>query len=100
MLDALKKLFGFGPRVDYKELIKQGAQIIDVRTPGEFKNGHNKGAINLPLQTISRDLAKLNKQKTYITCCASGMRSRQAKNFLIAQGFEHVHNGGSWTSLT
>jgi tRNA 2-selenouridine synthase SelU len=39
MLDALKKLFGFGPHVNYKELINQGAQVIDVRTPGEFKNG-------------------------------------------------------------
>jgi rhodanese-related sulfurtransferase len=100
MLDALKKLFGFGPRVNYKELINQGAQVIDVRTPGEFKNGHTHGAINVPLQSISHEIGKLNKEKTYITCCASGMRSRQAKNFLISKGFEHVHNGGSWASLT
>ncbi len=99
MLAGLKKIFGFGPSVDYRELVAQGAQIIDVRTPTEFKNGHNKGAINLPLQTISRDLAKLNKQKTYIMCCASGMRSRQAKNILVSKGFENVHNAGTWLSL-
>lgn len=100
MLNLVKKVFGLGPGVNYKELIAQGAQIIDVRTPGEFKQGHTQGAINVPLQSISHELGKLNKQKTYITCCASGMRSRQAKNFLLAQGFEHVHNGGSWASLT
>jgi phage shock protein E len=99
MLDALKKLIGLGPRVNYKELVAQGAQIIDVRTPTEFRNGHPKGAINLPLQSISRDFTTLDKQKTYVLCCASGIRSRQAKNILLSKGFENVYNAGTWLSL-
>ncbi len=99
MLDALKKLIGLGPRVNYKELVAQGAQIIDVRTPIEFRNGHPKGAINLPLQSISRDFTTLDKQKTYVLCCASGIRIRQAKNILLSKGFENVYTAGTWLSL-
>ena len=44
MIKTLKKLFGMGPKVDFSELMKQGAQIIDVRSPGEFSGGHIKGS--------------------------------------------------------
>ncbi|MFN6084109.1 MAG: rhodanese-like domain-containing protein, partial [Fluviicola sp.] len=48
MLDSIKKLFG-GKSVDFSELIKQGAVIVDVRSKGEFAGGHIKGSINIPL---------------------------------------------------
>jgi len=38
MIDKIKQLLGFGPSVDFGQLVKQGAQIIDVRTTGEFKS--------------------------------------------------------------
>lgn len=99
MLSVIKKIFGFGPSVNLQDLIKQGAKIVDVRTPAEFKQGHVKGAMNLPLQTLSSHLNKLNKDEVIITCCASGMRSGAAKRLLKSQGFGNVHNGGSWTNL-
>nr|WP_294894227.1 rhodanese-like domain-containing protein [uncultured Pedobacter sp.] len=99
MLQTLKNLLGFGPKTDYKELLQRGAQLIDVRTKAEFQGGHIKGAINLPLQTLHGDLAKLKKDKPVIACCASGMRSASAKSLLKAQGFTEVYNGGSWMSL-
>lgn len=43
MLGFIKKLFTGGPAVDYKQLLEDGALIVDVRTPGEFKTGHIKG---------------------------------------------------------
>ena len=43
--------------------------------------------------------SKLDKNKPVITCCASGMRSGAAKNFLKSNGFKEVYNGGSWISL-
>ena len=97
MLNFLKKLFG-GKSVDYKELIANGAQIIDVRTPGEFKGGHIKNSKNIPLQQLQNQLKKLDKKKPVITCCASGMRSASAKGILQNNGFE-VYNGGAWSSL-
>ncbi|MCD8541251.1 MAG: rhodanese-like domain-containing protein [Aliarcobacter cryaerophilus] len=63
MFGFLKKLFG-GNSVDYKELVKNGAQIIDVRTPAEFNGGHVKGAKNIPLQSLNQNLGKINKKQT------------------------------------
>ncbi|MBN9292780.1 MAG: rhodanese-like domain-containing protein [Flavobacteriia bacterium] len=94
----LSKLFGSAPKADFKELIKQGAVIIDVRTPGEFAGGHIKNSVNIPLQSLQNSLSKIKKDKPVITCCASGMRSASAKNILKAKGYE-VHNGGGWASL-
>jgi rhodanese-related sulfurtransferase len=96
-MSFLKKLFG-GSSVDLKEMVKNGAQIIDVRTPAEFQGGHIKGAVNIPLQVLDKNLGKIRKDRPVITCCASGMRSGSAKSILKSKGYE-VHNGGGWTSL-
>lgn len=94
----LSNLFGGGPKVDLKELLAQGAIIVDVRSSAEFQGGHVKGSINIPLQTLDKSLSKLKKDQTIITCCASGMRSGSAKSILKSKGYD-VHNGGGWTSL-
>ena len=99
MLQGLKTLFGIGPKVDYKEMVKSGAQIIDVRTQGEFKSGHIKGSVNIPLQDLNNRMSKIKKDKPVITCCASGMRSASAKRVLKSNGYAEVHNGGGWMSL-
>jgi phage shock protein E len=96
-MSLLKKLFG-GTSVDFKTLVKEGAMIIDVRSPAEFNGGHVKGAVNIPLQAIKSSFNKIPKNKVIITCCASGMRSGSAKSLLKAAGY-NVHNGGGWMSL-
>lgn len=98
MIGLLKKLFGI-KSVDYVALMASGAQIIDVRTKGEFQGGHIKGSVNIPLQSLTAQLSKIKKNKPVITCCASGMRSASAKNILKANGYTEVYNGGSWQSL-
>lgn len=100
MLNTIKQLLGFGPKVDYAELVKQGAIILDVRTKGEYAGGHIKGSINISVDALSANLSKLkDKNKPIITCCASGMRSASAKSLLKARGYQEVYNGGSWISL-
>lgn len=99
MFDSIKQLFGLSPRVDYQNLLTRGAQIIDVRSPGEYKAGHIEGSVNIPLQTISTQLSRIRKDKPVITCCASGMRSGSAKSILSANGYPEVYNGGGWMSL-
>ncbi len=70
MIEFLKKLFTPGPKVDYKQLIQNGAIIIDVRTKGEYQSGHIKGSVNIPLDTLSHNLSKIKKDKCVIvlTC--------------------------------
>ncbi|MEY3844273.1 MAG: hypothetical protein RL293_695 [Bacteroidota bacterium] len=97
-MSLLGKLFGM-KSVDFKQLVKDGAMIVDVRTPGEFQGGHIKGSVNLPLQSLQGSLGKIPKNKTVITCCASGMRSASAKSVLKSAGYAEVHNGGGWMSL-
>jgi rhodanese-related sulfurtransferase len=99
MLDTLKQLFGFGPKVDYAQLVKEGAIILDVRSKGEYQGGHIKGSINISVDSLNSNLNKLKKDKPIITCCASGMRSANAKSILKSNGFKEVYNGGGWSSL-
>lgn len=98
MLQLLKNLFGLSP-VDFKELLRNGAQLVDVRTKAEYQQGHLKGSVNIPLNILSNQTSKLKKDKPIITCCASGMRSAQGKNILKSNGFNEVYNGGGWMSL-
>lgn len=98
MLNQLKNFLGIGPRTDFEKLIREGAQLIDVRTKEEFRSGHIKGSMNIPLHELAKNLVKINKSKPVIVCCASGVRSGSARNLLEASGYS-VYNGGGWLSL-
>lgn len=100
MLNIIKKILGLGgPVADFAALVKNGAQIIDVRTNAEYRNGHIKGSVNIPLQILDSSLDKIKKDRPVITCCASGMRSASAKSILKTKGYTEVYNGGGWDSL-
>ena len=58
MFDFLKGLLG-SEKTDYAELKKKGAIILDVRSKGEFQSGHIKGAINIPVGDLQKNLSKL-----------------------------------------
>jgi len=99
MLETIKKLFGI-KTVDYAQLMKEGAVILDVRTKGEYGYGHIKGSVNIPVDQLSKNLQKFkDKNRAIITCCESGMRSASAKGILKSNGFTNVYNGGRWASL-
>jgi len=100
MLRLLKNLLGATSKPAYKQLFKEGAIIVDVRSKGEFESGHIQGSINIPVDQLRNNLPKLKeKNKPIITCCASGMRSASAKVLLLSQGFKEVYNGGGWQNL-
>jgi len=82
-----------------EDIIKNGALIIDVRTPDEFKVGHIEGSINIPLNEIGQAMEWLKKDVPMILVCESGARSGHAVMILKTNGFEKVYNGGSWNSL-
>lgn len=81
-------------------LLKQGGQIVDVRSINEFTIAHKDGSINIPLDSLKNRTNELDNSKPIILCCASGSRSGLARRILIAKGFENVYNAGTWRSLT
>ncbi len=99
MFGILKSLFGSTSSEQIKEMIANGALLVDVRTSGEFASGSVKGAVNIPLDRVSAQIAKFKNTKGVVVFCQSGMRSSQAKNILEKNGIQNVVNGGSWYSV-
>lgn len=97
---GLLDMLGFGSKTEnVKDFTDRNAIIIDVRTVGEFQQGHIKNSKNIPLNTISTKINEIKKlNKPVIVCCQSGMRSGQAAGILKSNGIE-VMNGGGWQSL-
>ncbi|OCT16843.1 sulfurtransferase [Paenibacillus pectinilyticus] len=74
--------------------------LIDVREPGEVKQGFIPGAVNIPVTTMSRRVGEIPKDRQVYLYCRSGMRSKQAARILRKQGFKEISHlrGGimSW----
>ena len=75
---------------------KTGFQIVDVRTPEEYGEGHIKGAVNIPLETINgREIPELpDKSQELLVYCRSGNRSRTASARLAGLGYTQVYEFG------
>ena len=82
----------------------ENPQILDVRTPEEFKEGHIKNAINMDWQGehFVHNAEKLDKNKAVLVYCRSGKRSKSAADKLREIGFKNIYNldGGylSWSA--
>ena len=80
------------------EHLKNGALLIDVRSPAEFSSGHLPNAINLPLEEIETSLPRRVKDKNQVLLlhCQSGMRSGAAKAKLKGLGYTSAFNLGPY----
>ena len=85
------------------------AVIIDVREPGEWKEGHIEGAISLPLSSLKKGVdtsileQQIPKDKIVYTHCVKGVRALAAANILeklgynvrpLKSGYEDLVNAG------
>ncbi len=81
---------------EFKNLMKgKDVVIMDVRTPAEVSEGFIKGTTvfaDVNGTDFMNQIAKLDKNKTYLVYCRSGMRSRTAGNTMIRQGFKNVYS--------
>lgn len=98
-MGLLSALFGRTDNNRLIEAIKEGAFLVDVRSPGEFASGSVKGAINIPLEKVETQLPKFKNKKNIVVFCLSGNRSGQSKRILEKNGFENVINGGTWNNV-
>ena len=96
-MNFIKNLFKSS--VDLKQLVADGAIIVDVRSRAEYNSGHIEGSKNVPLDLLKKEAIKLKSlNKPVVTVCLSGGRSAVAKSILTGEGVE-AYNGGGWTSL-
>ena len=78
-----------------------GAVLLDVRTPQEYREGHIPGSINIPLQQLDKAIdAYENKAVPLFVYCHSGARSRQAAAVLQSMGYTNVTNIGGITAYS
>lgn len=68
--------------------------ILDVRTPAEFSRGHIAGATNIDFHAtdFEKQLAALDKSKSYLVHCASGVRSAKTLDKMKTLDFKSVYH--------
>ena len=81
--------------------MQQGAVLLDVREAAEYRQGYIEDSINLPLQTVEKEIVNIvsDKHSVIIVYCQSGNRSRQAAHMLADMGYTEVYDLGgigSW----
>jgi phage shock protein E len=76
------------------EKIREGGQLIDVRSQVEFNQGALDGAINIPITSVQSLKDNIKKSKPILLYCRTGARSEMVKNYLEQLGFDQVHNIG------
>ena len=92
-------LFGTADNTKLAEVIKDGAFLVDVRSPEEFSSGSVKGAVNIPLDNLQQQLGKFKEKQNIVVFCRSGNRSNMAKSVLAQNGFQNVVDGGTWQNV-
>lgn len=89
---------------DFKySILQKNVQLIDVRTPKEYRSGHISKAVNIDVfqqSSFRPAVEKLDKNKPVYLYCRSGNRSQKAARILSDMGFDEIYDlkGGymSW----
>jgi glyoxylase-like metal-dependent hydrolase (beta-lactamase superfamily II)/rhodanese-related sulfurtransferase len=89
--------------IDLGELARRldganGPQVLDVRNPSEYAEGHVPGSIHIPFAELRDRLAELPSDRPIATICKAGKRSGLAASILQREGFEgviHVSRGNA-----
>ena len=99
MFGIFKNMFAQTDSNQLEKVIKEGAFLVDVRTPQEFAGGHVKGSVNIPLDKVQSQLSKFKSKENIVVFCRSGNRSSQAKSILEQNGFKNITNGATWQNV-
>jgi rhodanese-related sulfurtransferase len=79
---------------DFKAMLSEDIQLIDVRTPGEVSGGKIENAQNIDFNgaNFKAELEKLDKNKKTLVYCAAGGRSGKAAQMMQDMGFKEVYD--------
>lgn len=75
-----------------------GMQFVDVRQPGEYGNGHALRSLNIPLNTLTRELDRLDPARPTYLICQTGYRSSLAASLLENADFTNLYNVSGGTT--
>lgn len=75
-----------------KDMLANGAAVIDVREPHEYTGGHVPNAAHIPVNTVYARREELPKDKDVIFVCAVGQRSALAAEMAAAAGLIRIFN--------
>ncbi|MBQ6861707.1 MAG: rhodanese-like domain-containing protein [Alistipes sp.] len=107
-------LFGCSSKTEFRSveseefariIAEKEVQLVDVRTPSEYAEGHISGAVNMDVQgeSFAEQVETLDKERPVALYCRSGRRSKLAAEQVVKAGYEVVElNGGilSWQGET
>lgn len=104
-MSLLSRLFGGGypsnehiqvlsPEAFKSQISNGKVQLVDVRTPNEYKAGHIQGAKNIDFYSgkFASEFNKLKKDQPIYVYCRTGARSRHAANKLAGMGFTEIYD--------
>ena len=79
-------------KIEKDDKEKEKHLVIDVRAENEYKEGHVKHAINIPLADIEKNIDRISawKEKSVIVYCNTGKKSKEAAEKLVKAGFKDV----------
>jgi rhodanese-related sulfurtransferase len=80
------------PVTDYRSVVDEGTNFVDVREPDEVAAGTLPGTLNIPLADLPGRIGELDRQQRVVLLCRSGGRSTAAAEMLTAAGFDDVVN--------
>jgi rhodanese-related sulfurtransferase len=82
------------PKEMQKLIETDSVQLIDVRTPNEYNEGHLNNAKNIDFlsSTFSNDINILDKEKPVFIYCHSGNRSGKSVKFFLNAGFTKIYD--------
>lgn len=96
---AANHLRGDEPIMHWQSPRLASFDLLDVREPDEFADGHAAGARNLPLNTLRRALGELSRERPLAVYCAVGSRAHNAVRLLRQRGFNAANLSGGYTTF-
>lgn len=98
MLSFFSRTRSITPAEAVEQLRGGGLVVVDVREPGELRQGRIKGARNIPLGSLPGRLGELPADRTVAFVCRSGMRSASATRKAAKAGIDAVNVRGGVTA--
>jgi NADPH-dependent 2,4-dienoyl-CoA reductase/sulfur reductase-like enzyme/rhodanese-related sulfurtransferase len=96
---AANVLRGDAPIVHWDELNKKPVFMLDVRDPSEYRHGHIKGAVSIPLDELRERMGEVPKDQEVWAYCYVGQRSYYASRALSQYGYDIKNLSGGFKTF-